>query len=77
MRRLEVQGGLFFGLERPLLVQRVPKTVQHAAFQAVANRHAQSGAQGNDFAAGMNAVNFAQGHKKDVMIAKPHHLGQS
>ena len=45
-------------------------------FKVLADRHAQGGAQGNDFAAGMDALDFAQRHEQDVMIAKADHLGQ-
>jgi hypothetical protein len=34
------------------------------------------GAQGDDFAAGMNAVHFAQRHEQNMMIAKADHFGQ-
>ena len=59
-----------------MFVERVAQPVQHPALQQLAHRHAQGGAQGDDFAAGMNAVDFAQRHEQDMMIAKSHHLGQ-
>ncbi len=46
------------------------QAVNDAALERLADRHAQGGAQGDDFAAGMDAVNFAQRHEQHMVIAE-------
>ena len=48
----------------------------HAAFERVADAHAQRRAGGRDFAAGMDAFQFAQRHQQQVMIPKTDDLGE-
>ena len=60
----------------PEIVERLAQAVNDPALEPLANRHAQGRAQGNDFAARMDALDFAQRHEQDVVIPKTDNLGQ-
>ena len=55
---------------------RLAQAVDDPALEGAADRHAQRRAGGDDFAAGMDAVDFAQRHQQQMMIAEADHLGQ-
>ena len=76
MGRLEVQGDVLGGLDGALFVERIAESVKHTALQLLADGDAQGGAEGDDFAAGMDAVDLAQRHEEDVMVAEAHDFGE-
>src|SRR5208282_1977961 len=66
--RLHIQTNVSAGVDRPLVIQRVPEAIDDPAFERVAHRNAQGRTQGDDLSAGMDAVELAQGHEQNVMI---------
>src|SRR5205807_599887 len=47
------------------------------AFHGITDRTSKWPTQSGHFAAGMNAVDFSEGHEKQMVISEPHYLGQS
>ncbi len=76
MRRHQVQFNGMFGLNRPQTVNGPAQAVEHAAFQGVADADSHRRAGGGDFAAGMDAMQFAQRHQQQMVVPKPDDLGE-
>src|ERR1035441_771871 len=55
-------------------VNWIAEAVNHAALERAADRDAHRRTGGNDFAAGMNAVQFAERHQEQMMIPKTDHF---
>ncbi len=70
MRRAQMQADGMFRDNRAKVVQRIAEAVNHAALQRAANGHAQRRTGGDDFRAGGDAVDFAQRHQEQMMVAE-------
>ena len=70
MRRTQIQADEMIRDNRAVAVNRISQAVNHAALERAADGHAHRRAGGDDFAAGMNAVQFAERHQQQMMIPK-------
>ena len=76
VRRQQVQFHGLLGLNRAETVNRPAQAVEHAALERVADADAHRRAGGGDFAAGMDAVQFAQRHEQQMMVPKTDDFGE-
>lgn len=58
------------------VVERRAEGVDDAAFQTFTNGHLERCAEGDDFAAGVDAVDFAERHEEDVAAAEADDFGE-
>ena len=66
-RRLDVDAAALVGLDRALAVDRIAERVDHAAEQALADRHVDDGARALDGLAFLDLAVVAEDHDADVV----------
>ena len=72
--QLEVDGS--FTRDWTQIIQRFSQPIDHAAFEAFANRNLKRSPKGDYFAAGVDAMHLPKGHEQNVVIAETNHFSQ-
>ena len=76
IRRFGGERDALHGVELALAVDRMTEAVQHAPQQSGPDIHTERTAERLHAGAGMQAVEFTEGHEQHAALVESHHLGQ-